>query len=861
MMRRHAFLVFLVVGLACGVAPTVAQDRLPSHSVGIVPTGELSANVTVAAQSAVRGDGPAKSGGTMGKIGMELALLYFQHRQNGAAGVRALRAAATREPTPRGPSAKSREDRRPTPRVRFPVSSDGAFVTVEAVATEAPSELLEDLRGLGLEGGAAAGNLVSGRLPIEALRRAAGLSSLRGMTPSLMRTHVGRVDSEADTSHGVVQVRENRGLDGSGQKVCALSDSYDNNGSALTTASDDIESGDLPGTQNPEGNTTPIDVLDDEVTDESDEGRAMLQLIHDIAPGAELGFHTAFKGVGNFAQGIRELAGNGCTVIVDDVGSSIEPFYQDGPISNAVNDVVQNDGVAYFSSAGNDGQNSYEASFRNSGEAGVISSSSTRHDFDPGATVDTEQSITIQAGGEFTIFTFQWTDPSAIVEGSDGPDTDLDIALVNAADSIVAQSARDNLGAGVPVESIEYTNESGAEETLNLVIEKAAGPDPDEIKYVYFGSDFQIDEFDTLGPTVYGHPMAEGAMAVAAAPFFNTAAYNSNADPATLAPFSSKGGIPILFDQSGNRLGTPIQRQKPDVTGTDGIDNTFFGFDLPDDFFNGVDADPHPNFFGTSAAAPNVAAIAALIKQARPTMPPTEVYDRLESTAADVIDRANREGEFVAVAEGVDPWSGHGFVRGRQAVPEPRGVQIVNLEASGSVLSGNEGSLELSWRQIGNKSADEFVIERQFFEGVFTERLRVASGNARTYTENIENLPVGTHTFRIAALRNDSTVASRTTSTTLRASDVEVLLYPKPFAQTVNLSVTLPSEEEQERVRVTVFDALGRQVSVPEASILIDGSRSLQFDARRIGLRGNGMYFFRVSGETFTRTVQAPHVQ
>ena len=863
MMRHHAFLVFLVVGLACGVAPTVAQDRLPSHSVGIVPTGELSATVTASARSAVRGEGPAKSGGTMGKIGMELALLYFQHRQSGDAGVRALRAVATREPTPRGPSAKSREARRPTPRVRFPVSSDGALVTVEAVAAEAPSELLGALRDLGLEDGAAAGNLVSGRLPIEALRRAARLPSLRGMAPSLMRTHAGTVRSEADTSHSVVQVRENRGLDGAGQKICALSDSYNNNASALTTASDDIASGDLPGAQNPEGNTTPVDVLDDEVNSGSDEGRAMLQLIHDIAPGAELGFHTAFKGVGNFAEGVRELAGSGCTVIVDDVGSSIEPFYQDGPVSNAVDDVVETDGVAYFSSAGNDGQNSYEAPFRNSGEAGIINESSERHDFDSSpSSTDTEQAITIEAGGTFTIFSFQWTDPSAIVAGSAGPDTDLDIALVNAADSIVAQSAEDNLGSfPAPVEFIEYTNESGASQTLDLVVEKAAGPDPDEIKYVYFGSDFQIDEFDTLGPTVYGHPMAEGAMAVAAAPFFNTAVYNSNADPATLASFSSKGGIPILFNQEGDRVSETV-RQKPDVTGTDGIDNTFLGFDLPDDFFNGVDADPHPNFFGTSAAAPNIAAIAALIRQARPGLPPTEVYDRLESTAADVTDRATRDGEFVAVAEGVDPWSGHGFVQAPEAVPV-RDVFEIQLAETADPQSG---TFELSWRQRSEITVEDYQVERRYFDGSFEPVSATVAESGDQRTIDVGALGLGVFQFRIQWTRSDApndTLTRTTRPDTLGFRSVSTELgspgdIPNPRGRrTAALSWTVPPgtqgfsyDVERRRGEDGAFEGIGT-------------TQDRSFNAR---LQTPGRYSYRIiardgQGNSLTSPVEPVEIE
>ena len=752
--------LFALLLIALCSHPAFAQQPSPAPSSSGEPvqisasTHHVPPEVLRRVEAALHGPDLRGKDGPLSAIGRELAMLYYQHEAQGPSGVRRLS----------GVEAQVRSTSRAEH--HSPVSPGGRSVAVNAIASTTPAALLSDLRGLGLAAGATAGNVVSGRLPISALKEAARLSSLRGALPAYARTHVvdagaDSIQSEADTAHAATQGRADLGVDGSGQKVCALSDSYDQDGSAATSASDDVSTGDLPGPDSPDGNTTAVDVLDDEVTDGSDEGRAMLQLIHDIAPGATLGFHTAFKGVGSFAEGIRELAGSGCTVIVDDVGSSIEPFYQDGPVSNAVDDVVQNDGVAYFSSAGNDGQNSYEAPFRSSGIPGVIDSASVRHNFSPDTT-DTEQAITIEAGGSFTIFTFQWTDPSAIVEGSAGADTDLDIALVDAStDTVVAQSDRDNIGTGVPVESIEYTNESGAEETLNLVIEKAAGPDPDEIKYVYFGSDFQIDEFDTLGPTVYGHPMAEGAMAVAAAPFFNTAVYNSNADPATLASFSSKGGIPILFDQSGTRI-PEIVRQKPDVTGTDGIDNTFFGFDLPDDFFNGVDADPHPNFFGTSAAAPNVAAIAALIKQARPGLPPTDVYDRLESTAADVTDRATRPGSeepFEPVAKGVDPWSGHGFVQAPEAVPV-RDVFEVQLAETADPQSG---TFELTWRQRSEITVEDYQVERRYFDGPFEPVSATVTESGDQRTIDVGALGLGVFQFRIQWTRSDGTPRQRTT--------------------------------------------------------------------------------------------------
>ena len=877
-MHRTIILAVVLTGGLLSLAPLGALGQtgpVYPQSIGMLNVERADPAVLTAARTAITGpDGEGKDG-PMAAVGMELAVLYHQHRVEGAGGVRALSTKSREQPK----EQSAGRTQRVVSHVRTPLSAEGRVVTVDAVAAGDRGRLLADLQGMGLEGGAAAGNVVSGRLPIASIKKAAALSSLRGMVPSYARTAVGSVESEADSAHAASTARLNTGTDGSGQKVCALSDSYDT-ADAATSASDDVQSGDLPGQGNPEGRTTAVDVRQDydgSDPEPTDEGRAMLQLIHDIAPGATLGFHTAFGGVGGFALGIRELANNGCTVIVDDVQYSTEPFYQDGPVANAVDDVVTNNGVAYFSSAGNNGQNSYEAPFRNSGEPGLLNTSSMRHDFDSSTlSTDTRQEITIQAGGTFQVFSFQWTDPSAQVQGSDGPDTDLDIALVDADNNVVAQSADDNVSTGVPSEFLEYTNNGSTAETLFLVIEKADGPDPEEIKYVYSGSgpftdsDVSIEEYDTLGPTLFGHPMAEGATAVAAAPFFNTAAYNSNAVPASLESFSARGGIQIRFDRSGDAFGTPQAREKPDVTGTDGIDNTFFGADIDDSFFNGVDADPHPNFFGTSAAAPNVAAIAALIRQARPGLAPSAVYGRLEDTADDITSRLNRDGNFVGIASGVDPWSGHGFVQAEPAVPAV-GVAISNARADGRRTGGREGAVDLTWRQVGGEdevTLDAFVIQQGYFGGGLIERVRVESSGAGEYSQTIEDLPVGTHRFRIQGVTEtssgtDSLVVEGATQVTLRNSEVTVTAYPNPFRNALALSVTFPEarSDGQEAVRVDVFDLLGRRVATPVLSREIRDSESIDLSGRLPKSLGSGVYFFRVWNENFTATTKAVHVR
>jgi hypothetical protein len=186
----------------------------------------------------------------------------------------------------------------------------------------------------------------------------AGQKGVRAIVPSSPAiTNVGLTDSQGVVQHRVDQIV---GVDGTGITIGVMSDSYDTN-VAPNSAALDVASGDLPGMGNPLGNAEPVVVLQDNPRS-SDEGRAMLQIVHDLAPKARLGFATAFGGEVGFANNIRALAGfqnvpNArpdfkADVIVDDVIYLAEPFFQDGLIAQAVDDVAAV-GVAYFSSAGN----------------------------------------------------------------------------------------------------------------------------------------------------------------------------------------------------------------------------------------------------------------------------------------------------------------------------------------------------------------------------------------------------------------------------------------------------------------------------------------------------------------------------
>ncbi len=528
-------------------------------------------------------------------------------------------------------------------------------VLIDARANSNGASLLNDLQQLGLLNGTHYGELVSGLFPVAAIDQAVALASLRSISAAIPPiSNVGDVTSQGDIALRAMDARTIYSVDGTGVTVGVLSDSFD----TLNGAAADVLSGDLPsgiqviGGESPYCGTVVFCI---------DEGRAMAQIIYDMAPGADLLFHTGLASKVDYANGITALAAAGADFIVDDLLYLNEPMFQDGIVAQAVDSVVA-DGVGYYSAAGNAGDESYEAAFNDSGVIFCIEfflpigdcdpiyeRVGRMHDFDPGPRVDLYQSVTVPINGVLTV-AMQWDEPF----GGAGPRNDHDIVLLDESGGIFFEiSANDNIVTGEGWEVLQFYNANylGYGTSFNLIITyddvDSISPPATLLKTVIFGSSNSINEHQTNSGTLFGHANAAGAEAVGAAFFEETPEYLT--DPPLLEPYSSRGGTPILFSRNGVRLGSSIIRSKPEITAVDGVNTTFF-------FSDSYGGDGIDDFFGTSAAAPHAAGIAALMLDARSGSTPQQINAALEGSAIDMN------------ALGFDHDSGYGLVQADAAI-------------------------------------------------------------------------------------------------------------------------------------------------------------------------------------------------
>ncbi len=472
------------------------------------------------------------------------------------------------------------------------------------------------------------GFVTQGAAPSRSPFTASSLSGALGQ--ALASVGQGPNVSEGDAAEGAALARQKNKVSGVGVKVCALSN-------GVASLAQEEASGDLPPS---------VDVLPGQAGS-GDEGTAMLEIVHDLAPSAALGFATADTSEASFADNVRALRFQaGCDIIVDDVSYFDESPFQDGPVAQAVNDVIA-DGAFYFSSAGNEGNTidgtsgNYEGDFA-AASIDVGSTPVTANDFDPTAGVQGFDPLGPSAqGGALTLF---WADPAG--QAAD----DYDLYVLDGSGNVVASSEDVQDGNDNPYERLDVPSGTG----LRVLVTRFAGTDR-YFQVSSWGGRFEdgsgLVGYSTTG-TTRGHSAAAGAFSVGAAPAAAALPFDLEAgDPpnpsgpypnlytAAQAPerFTSDGPRRMFFQPDGTPFaGGPIVRQKPDITAADGVTTGVNGF---------------APFFGTSAASPHAAAIAALALSGNPGLTNARLRAAFEATALDL------------APAGADTRSGRGLIR------------------------------------------------------------------------------------------------------------------------------------------------------------------------------------------------------
>lgn len=500
------------------------------------------------------------------------------------------------------------------------------------------------LGGLSYQGGLsdAAHKLTDGYLPLGQVLTVAALPGTQSISPivtGLDRDSQGTVANAAEGTLKADVARHLFGVDGTGITVGVMSDSANKVSGGIAASQ---ATGNLPPGARVQDLLDPMTPADGP----ADEGRAMMELIYDIAPGVNLKFASGVIAGGavtdaSLANGINTLVNAGCNIIVDDLnGLTAEPYFQDGIAAQAVNNAVAA-GIPYFSSQGNRGLSGYEAPF--SGLNATVAGMAGRwQGFNLGVGApDATQTITLHGGT--TTFVFQYDDPFY-----GAPVThDADFYILNAAGTaVLASGTTNNLtvgGDGIPREIVDVT--VGATTSARIAIRDVAGGDVGRVKYIAFNSPTitnHLTEPGALNTAANpGHSAALGAIAVAAA---------SVATPTTVESFSAQGPVTRDRDVNGNPIALQI-RNKPDVTSNDGANTSVPGF---------------APFFGTSAAAPNAAAIGALIKQYNPGLTPAQLKALLMNTATDI------------GAPGPDLRTGAGLINAVAALQNTTGSPLLN---------------------------------------------------------------------------------------------------------------------------------------------------------------------------------------
>jgi len=384
----------------------------------------------------------------------------------------------------------------------------------------------------------------------------------------------GIIDTQGNAIHNANNARSNKGIDGVPIKVGVVSDGVTNRVPVGGT-------NDLPGIIDlPQG------------AGSGDEGTAMLEIIHDLAPGSPLAFCPSGTNIIAFANAVTALVQmSNCRIVCDDVGWYSEPYFYHGYVAQALQNLGAGTSYLHVSAAGNDAAVHHQQVYTDTSPA--------NGEHDP------LLQATLPPGGVLEVW-LQWND----VVGNYG---DYDLFIEDSSGTALTPKNQ-NMG-GYPGEYVVYINQTGSTQTVDAVIKYFSGNASRTLE-VFFelwnGAAITAASQPNFSGTdaIFGQAALPGVVAVGAV---------NQASPAVIESFSSQGPV--------SHTGTP-QINKPDVVGVDNV-TVSVGVTAPWSGFS-------TSFSGTSAAAPHIAGLLALAWSYSPGVMPSGVVSAMKTTAANL---------------------------------------------------------------------------------------------------------------------------------------------------------------------------------------------------------------------------------
>ena len=598
---------------------------------------------------------------------------------------------------------------------------------------------------------------------ITALASDSRIVKMRTVNPPNLNS--GTVVTEGDSIHQTAEVRSTYGDNGTGIKVGLISDGVDSRSTSQAT-------GDLP--QDGSGLT----VLSNSYG--GDEGTAMLETMYDMVPGADFYFHDLGGDIVSFMSAVDNLVNAGCNIICDDVAWITQPFFEDGPVAQHIDSLLNVNDILYVTPAGNNALSHYQGRFKK------ISGTSGQHDFSNGTSNYHYLYFNLPAGKNVSIV-LQWNDRF----GQSSNDYDLYLYSFSSS-SFVAQSEDWQNGNDDPLETINYTATASTAGDFAIVVNKYSGSRKKLEVYFYLGGGYPYSNNISGSDAIFGHAALDSVITVGAVNYLT---------PDTIEAYSSLGPSTIKFPNN-------VTRNKPDVVAVDGTMITGAGG-------FGVTNGPVTRFYGTSASVAHVAGVL------------TQVWSNPQVTSGSqakqyVLNYSNDEG-----ASGYDNTFGYGIINSMNVYDStPLPVELSSFTYK--ILSNG---VKLNWVTQTEVNNYGFEIQKTpkvspLYSGGETpssgenwETLAFVEGHGNSnspkyYSYTDEGVLYGNYLYRLKQIDNDGSY-EYSNPVEVFAGEIpdKIVLeqnYPNPFNPSTKIKFAVQGSKQ---TTLKVYDILGNEIA------------------------------------------------